>query len=58
MSFAAALAVVGTLPVTGLVLLVFAASISLARSVGRHHYVVDASQALPSPAPCGPPPRS
>jgi membrane-associated phospholipid phosphatase len=40
-SLAAAVAVMGSLPLTGGVLLVLAASISLACIVGRFHYVVD-----------------
>jgi membrane-associated phospholipid phosphatase len=40
-SLAAALAVIGSMPWTGGVLLFLAASVSLACSVGRYHYVVD-----------------
>jgi membrane-associated phospholipid phosphatase len=40
-SLAAALAVLRSMPLTGGVLLVLAASVSLACSVGRYHYVVD-----------------
>ncbi len=40
-SLAVALAVIGTLPWTGAVLLVIALSISLACVVGRYHYTVD-----------------
>ena len=40
-SFAAALAVLGAMPLTGGVLLVLAVSVSLACIVGRYHYVVD-----------------
>ena len=40
-SLAVALAVVGTLPATGAILLVIAISIALACIVGRYHYVVD-----------------
>jgi membrane-associated phospholipid phosphatase len=40
-SLAAALAVIGQMPLTGAVLLVLAASVSLACSVGRYHYIVD-----------------
>jgi membrane-associated phospholipid phosphatase len=40
-SLAAALAVLGSMPLTGGVLLFLAASVSLACSVGRYHYVVD-----------------
>ena len=39
--FAAALAVLGSMPLTGGVLLVLAVSVSLACIVGRYHYVVD-----------------
>ena len=40
-SFAVALAVIGVLPVTGVVFLVLALSIAVACVVGRYHYVVD-----------------
>jgi membrane-associated phospholipid phosphatase len=40
-SIAAALAVMSSLPLTGCIMLVLAASISLACIVGRYHYVVD-----------------
>ena len=40
-SLAAALAVIGSMPVTGSVLLILAVSVTLACSVGRYHYVVD-----------------
>ena len=40
-SLAAALAVVGSMPLTGGVLMFLAASVSLACIVGRYHYVVD-----------------
>ena len=40
-SLAAALAVLGSMPLTGGVLLVLAVSVSLACIVGRYHYVVD-----------------
>jgi membrane-associated phospholipid phosphatase len=40
-SLAAAVAVIGSMPLTGAVLLVLALSVSLACSVGRYHYVVD-----------------
>jgi membrane-associated phospholipid phosphatase len=40
-SIAAALAVMSSMPLTGSVMLVLAASISLACIVGRYHYVVD-----------------
>jgi membrane-associated phospholipid phosphatase len=41
MSFAVALAVVGSLPLTGVVLIAVAVSISVACVVGRYHYAVD-----------------
>jgi membrane-associated phospholipid phosphatase len=41
MSFAVALAVVGSLPITGAVLMAVAVSISIACVVGRYHYAVD-----------------
>jgi hypothetical protein len=40
-SLAAALAVIGSMPWAGGALLFLAASVSLACSVGRYHYVVD-----------------
>jgi membrane-associated phospholipid phosphatase len=40
-SIAAALAVIRSMPLTGSVLLVLAASVSVACVVGRYHYVVD-----------------
>jgi membrane-associated phospholipid phosphatase len=40
-SLAVTLAVIGTLPATGVVLLVLAVSISVACVVGRYHYIVD-----------------
>ena len=40
-SIAVALAIVGALPATGIVLLVLAAAICLACVVGRYHYAVD-----------------
>ena len=40
-SVAAALAVISSMPLTGAVLLILAASVSLACTVGRYHYVVD-----------------
>jgi membrane-associated phospholipid phosphatase len=40
-SLAVALAVIGAMPLTGTVLLILAASISLACVVGRYHYIAD-----------------
>jgi membrane-associated phospholipid phosphatase len=40
-SFAVALGVMGSMPLTGGVFLVLAATVSLACSVGRYHYVID-----------------
>ena len=40
-SFAIALAVMGSMPVTGVVLLVLAISVSVACVVGRYHYAID-----------------
>ena len=40
-SFAIALAVIGTMPVTGVVLLALAVTVSIACVVGRYHYSVD-----------------
>jgi len=40
-SLAAALAVMGSMPLTGALFLVLAATVSLACSVGRYHYVLD-----------------
>ena len=40
-SLAVALAVIGSMPLAGVVLLVLAVSISIACVVGRYHYAVD-----------------